>query len=174
MGVAGSVTGRSQHRNGVGDQPAQGVPTAVAQTWDIVQEVFLRLWRWRQPEQFNPGRGSLRSFLLAQVHGRAGDLVRSESSRAAREERAALAEFDGPYDLAAEVAARDAVRPVRAALRVLTTDERRAIDLAYFSGFTYVEVAQILGAPEDTIKGRIRSELQRLRAELSPPSERDQ
>ena len=53
-----------------------------------MQEVFVRLWR--EPERFDPGRGTLRAFLLAQVHGRSVDLLRAESARRAREEREAL------------------------------------------------------------------------------------
>ncbi|MCA1676063.1 MAG: sigma-70 family RNA polymerase sigma factor, partial [Actinobacteria bacterium] len=132
---------------------------------DLVQEVFLRLWR--QPERFDASRGSLQSFLLADAHGRAVDLVRSESSRARREMRAAGAVADSRNDPEAALVAYDAAKPVLAALATLTMDERRAIHLAYFGGFTYVEVAQLLGQPEGTVKSRIRAGLQRMRAELT-------
>ena len=55
---------------------------------EVVQEVFVRTWR--QPERYDPDRGSMRSFLLAQVHGRAVDLLRAENARRAREQREAF------------------------------------------------------------------------------------
>ena len=68
---------------------------------EIVQEVFLRLWN--QPDRFDPERGSLRSYLLAQCHGRSVDLLRSETSRRAREERDARHTAEAGYDLEHEV-----------------------------------------------------------------------
>jgi len=68
---------------------------------EVVQEVFLRLWN--QPEKFDPERGSLRSFLLAQTHGRAVDLVRSDTSRRKREERDARQTAEAGYDIEHEV-----------------------------------------------------------------------
>lgn len=139
---------------------------------DLVQEVFLRLWC--RPEQFDPDRGNLRPYLLAQAHGRAVDLVRSDSSRARREERWGGAESADSYDVETEIVANDLGQPVRTALQALTPGERRAIGLAYFGGLTYIEVARILGEPEGTVKSRIRSGLQRLRTELERTRERDQ
>ncbi len=139
---------------------------------DVVQEVFMRLWE--HPHRFDPHRGGLRSFLLAQAHGQAVDLVRSESSRARREERCLRAGQEDPYDLEAQVVAEDARRPVLVALAALTPSERRAIGLAYFGGFTYVDVAHILEQPEGTIKSRIRSGLRRMRIELDRASQGEQ
>lgn len=132
---------------------------------EIVQEVFVRLWN--QPERFDPERGSLRSFLLAQAHGRAVDLLRSDTARKEREAREARAAAEAGYDLEHEVWDLAVSERVRDAVSLLPADERRAIELAYFGGRTYREAAAELGAPEGTVKSRIRSGLKRLRAALA-------
>lgn len=131
---------------------------------EIVQEVFVRLWN--QPERFDPERGSLRSFLLAQTHGRSVDVLRSDGARKEREARDARSAAEAGYDLEHEVWDLAVADRVREAVLTLPEDERRAIELAYFGGRTYREVAALLGAPEGTVKSRIRSGLKRLRASL--------
>jgi RNA polymerase sigma-70 factor (ECF subfamily) len=131
---------------------------------EVVQEVFLRLWR--QPERFDADRGSMRSFLFAQVHGRAVDLLRAETARRAREEREALRSPTVDDDLEREVMELAEGEAVRHALQMLSEGERQAIELAYFGGHTYKEVAVLLEQPEGTVKSRIRSGLLRLRAAL--------
>ena len=131
---------------------------------EVVQEVFLRLWN--QPEKFDPGRGTLRSYLLAQAHGRSVDLVRAESSRRAREERQARLTAESGYDLEREVWDLTQAEQVREAVAGLSDGERSAIELAYFGGHTYREVAVLLNEPEGTVKSRIRSGLVRLRGSL--------
>lgn len=131
---------------------------------EIVQEVFLRIWR--QPDRFDAARGTLRSFLLAQVHGRSVDLLRAESARRAREERDALRRPSVDDTLEREVMDLTEGEAIRTALATLSDGERSAIELAYFGGHTYREVAVLLEQPEGTIKSRIRSGLLRLRAAL--------
>jgi RNA polymerase sigma-70 factor (ECF subfamily) len=126
--------------------------------------VFLRLWN--EPERYDPARGALRSFLLAQAHGRAVDLLRSEGARRAREEREARAASESGYDLEREVWDLAAAEQVRQAVEKLPASERQCIALAYFGGRTYREVADQLAEPEGTVKSRIRSGLKRLRQEL--------
>lgn len=131
---------------------------------EVVQELFIRLWD--KPERYDPSRGSLRAFLLSDTHGRALDLIRSEDSRRRREEREAQLVPVDSGDLEAEVWALVSSETVRDSLSRLSEHERRAIELAYFDGQTYQEVAQTLGEPEGTVKSRIRSGLKRLRTDL--------
>jgi RNA polymerase sigma-70 factor (ECF subfamily) len=132
---------------------------------EVVQEVFLRLWN--HADRFDPERGSLRSWLLAQAHGRAVDLLRSESARKGREERDVRGRAESGYDLEHEVFDLAVAEQVRDALTALPVDERRAIELAYFGGLTYREVAVRLDQPEGTVKSRIRAGLKRLRTGLA-------
>jgi RNA polymerase sigma-70 factor (ECF subfamily) len=131
---------------------------------EIVQEVFLRVWN--QPEKFDPERGTLRSYLLAQCHGRSVDLLRSETSRRGREERDARRTAEQGYDLEHEVVDLSVAERIKEALATLPDIEREAIALAYFGGHTYREVADLLDQPEGTVKSRIRAGLKRLRTEL--------
>jgi RNA polymerase sigma-70 factor (ECF subfamily) len=140
---------------------ARRVLLDAAEAEDVVQEVFLRLWR--EPERFDPERGSLRSFLLAQAHGRAVDAVRSSSSRRARETRDAARTARAQYDMQHEAWDLALADQVTRAMGELSDDERRAIELAYFDGRTYREVARELEQPEGTVKSRIRSGMRRLR-----------
>ncbi len=132
---------------------------------EVLQEVFLRLWH--QPDRFDPERGSLRSFLLAQTHGRAVDLLRSESSRRRREENDARRTAESPPDIEREVVDLTVAERVKGVVATLPPEERRAIELAYFGGHTYREVAVLLEAPEGTVKSRIRSGLRRMRPSLA-------
>lgn len=136
-----------------------------AEAEDVTQEVFLRLWK--EPERYDPARGSLRSFLLAQSHARAVDAVRSTSSRRQRESRDALLRARGIYDLQHEVWDLAMADQVGHAMGALPDDERRAIELAYFDGHTYREVARLLQQPEGTVKSRIRNGMRRMRAALT-------
>ena len=132
---------------------------------EIAQEVFVDLWR--NPERFDAQRGTLRSFLLARTHGKSVDLVRSETSRRAREDRTARETATAGYDLEHQVWDLAVADAVRDALEELPAEVRRPIELAYFGGHTYKEVAVMLDTPEGTVKSRIRSGLGRLRAVLT-------
>lgn len=132
---------------------------------DVTQEVFLRLWN--EPDRYDATRGSLRSFLLAQSHGRAVDAVRSSNSRRVREARDAMRTAEGSYDLQHEVWDLAVADQVGHAMGELPEEERRAIELAYFGGRTYREVATMLDQPEGTIKSRIRNGMRRMRAALT-------
>jgi RNA polymerase sigma-70 factor (ECF subfamily) len=135
-----------------------------ARAEEIVQEVFVRLWN--EPNRYDPDRGTLRSFLLAHTHGRSVDMIRSDVSRRNREEKEAREQAAGGYDVAREVWDMALAGHVREAMESLQQGEREAIELAYFGGLTYKEVAERLQEPEGTVKSRIRAGLKRLRGEL--------
>jgi RNA polymerase sigma-70 factor (ECF subfamily) len=132
---------------------------------EIVQEIFLRLWN--DPTRFDPERGTMRSYLLTQTHGRSVDMLRADTSRRAREERDVRRTAESGYDIEHEVLDMATSDHVRRCLEALPADERQAIELAYFGGYTYREVAVRLDQPEGTVKSRIRSGLKRLRRELN-------
>ncbi|MFN2507020.1 MAG: sigma-70 family RNA polymerase sigma factor [Acidimicrobiales bacterium] len=130
---------------------------------DVVQEVFLSLWR--APEHFRPERGSLATYLVILTRGKTRDAVRSDGAwqRRHRQHEVQSRSGDEPEDL---IMARVSAAELRMALRVLPMTERVAIELAFFGGDSYRQVAAKLGEPEGTIKSRIRSGLGRLEAAL--------
>lgn len=143
-----------------------------SQTEEVVQEVFVELWRLAP--RFDGTRGTATSWIATIAHRRAVDRVRSEQSSRDRAERDA-ARVEPASDTAADpVLDRDLVeferRRVRRALDRLTPMQREAIELAYFGGHTYREVAVLLGQPEGTVKTRIRDGMIRLRDELGAPA----
>jgi RNA polymerase sigma-70 factor, ECF subfamily len=133
---------------------------------EVCQTVFTELWA--NPERFDPERGSLRAWLLAQAHGRSVDTVRSEEARRRRDERdGRYASAPGPeFDVETTVEELELAAHIRRALDLLTPDERGPIVLAYFGGRSYRDAAAALGQPEGTVKSRIRSGLGKLRRAL--------
>jgi RNA polymerase sigma factor (sigma-70 family) len=130
---------------------------------DITQEVFVFLWE--HPERIDPGRGTLRGFLGTLTHRRAVDAVRREEARRRRETRVARGEGDMP-DVDAAVIRSETTGRVRTALEVLPDAQRRALELAYFDGYTYRQVAEVMGIPEGTAKSRLRLALTRIAENL--------
>jgi RNA polymerase sigma factor (sigma-70 family) len=133
---------------------------------DIVQDVFTYLWE--MPSRVDLTRGSLRSYLAVVAHRRAVDEVRRCERRNRTEARLPLLEpVDGPEPAVVE-ASTDAWRRRRLAdgLAELPEDQRVALELAYFDGLTYKQVAEELGIPEGTAKSRLRLAMSRLRATL--------
>ncbi len=128
---------------------------------EVTQDVLVDLWR--RPERFDSERGSLRSFLLASVHGRAVDIVRSDTARTHREQRSACQTAAVGYDLEHSVLDLTMADDVQDAIGRLSDAQRQVIVLAYLGGYTYRQVARILDVAEGTVKSRMRRGLRRLR-----------
>ncbi len=133
---------------------------------DVVQEAFLSVWR--RAASFQPGRGSVRTWLLSIVHHRAIDRLRGTAGRARRdtalEEVDRVAALDDPWRDVELTLQRDVLKK---GLATLPEEQRRTIELAYFGGYTQTEIAGAMGVPVGTVKGRMRIGLQKLRALLS-------
>ena len=135
-----------------------------AQSEEVTQEVFVELWRLAA--RFDETRGSVTSWVATVAHRRAIDRVRSEQSsrdRVARQVSNISRDYDEVSD---EVESKFDRARVRRALERLTGVQREAVELAYFGGHTYREVAVLLEVAEGTVKTRIRDGMIRLRDEL--------
>ncbi len=131
-----------------------------AQSEEVMQEVMLDIWR--NASRFDPVIGSGTAWIMTIAHRRAVDRVRAERSLSNRERRTAVADID--YDDAAETALASLERErVRRCLETLTALQDECVRLAYYNGYTYREVASLLGVPEGTVKTRMRDGLIRLR-----------
>jgi RNA polymerase sigma-70 factor, ECF subfamily len=124
---------------------------------DVMQEVFMQLWR--NPGAFDSNRGSLAAWLAVIARNRAIDSLRKRRPESNIEDVVVAAELD----LESEAARKIAVEKVRGVLAGMPAEQRRAIELAFFEGLTHTEVAAKLGEPLGTVKTRIRSALQALR-----------
>ncbi|MGO9342050.1 MAG: RNA polymerase sigma factor [Acidimicrobiales bacterium] len=132
---------------------------------EITHDAFVQLWY--HPEAYDPERGALRAFLLNFSHSRAIDRLRANRRRERREENEARSGATPYYDLEQEVIRLTLADSLREAVDGLPSDERRAIELAYFGGYTYRETAVLLGEPEGTVKSRIKSALRRMHRSLA-------
>lgn len=136
-----------------------------AQSEEVAQEVLLDVWR--SAPRFDPQRGSAQGWILTLTHRRAVDRVRSEQSARNRDDLAGRRDDPAGFDVVAEeVEVRLEHQQVRRALNSLTDLQREAVELAYYHGYTYRQVADLLGAPLGTIKTRLRDGIIRLRDEL--------
>ena len=132
-----------------------------AQSEEVTQEVMLEVWR--SASRFDPHRGSAMAWLMTLAHRRAVDRIRSGQAAAEREVRAAAATGPG-YDMVAEeVETRLDAQRVRRCLESLTDLQRESVTLAFYGGYTYREVASLLGVATGTVKTRMRDGLIRLR-----------
>jgi RNA polymerase sigma-70 factor, ECF subfamily len=133
-----------------------------AQAEEVAQEIMVEVWR--TASRFDPAKGSATAWIFTIAHRRAVDRVRSEQAATDRIRRLTPEATQTAHDEVVDEATSHLERmQVRRCLRDLTELQREAITLAYYGGYTYGEVAQLLGAALPTIKTRMRDGLIRLR-----------
>lgn len=128
---------------------------------DVLQEVFLQLWR--KPSAFDSARGNLGPWLAVITRNRAIDAVRKRRPEVDIDDVVVSVETD----IASETDRSRAVEKIRSALGVMPAPQRSAMELAFFEGLTHMEIAEKTGEPLGTIKTRIRSGLLTLRKSLA-------
>lgn len=144
---------------------AQRVTASRSLAEEVTQEVFVQVWT--RAERIDVSRGSLRSYLGVLAHRRAVDIVRSEASRRAREDRDAAQAGAVEPDLAEHTAAAAQADLVRVALAALPDEQRQIVILTYLDGHSYRDAARLLSIPEGTAKSRGRLALRKLAAALA-------
>lgn len=129
---------------------------------DLVQEVFLAVWR--KARTYKPERGGVRSWVLSIAHNRAVDDLRSRVRQSRALEKAGLlaAEFQ-PCKAFEEVSRNALQEQVSEALNGLPSEQREVLRLAYYAGHTHTEISGLLDLPPGTVKGRVRLGLAKLR-----------
>ena len=141
---------------------------------DVVQEVFLSLWR--DARRFDAGRGTVATYLLSMTHHRAVDVVRREENLRrwrTSDEGLELAP-DPKARVEDEVEAFERRTEVRAALKDLPEPQRQALLLAYFGGYTQREVAALVGVPLGTVKTRMAAGMRKMKEALSDAGREEQ
>lgn len=129
---------------------------------DVVQEVFTTLWR--QPDRYDPERGTLRAYLGVMAQRRSIDAVRRTDRWHQYEQKAEMPVDTGSDGADSALTAQEVAR----AIRRLPDDQRRAVELVYWQGLTHHEAAAALGVPEGTMKSRLRLAQAKLRDWLAP------
>jgi RNA polymerase sigma-70 factor, ECF subfamily len=129
---------------------------------DLLQDAFLKLWR--AAGSYRAERGSVRTWLLSIVHNRGIDQLRSLASRRRAQEKVeASAPKSQPSEAFAQSWRNSQREQVREALSTLPEEQLKILELAYFSGYTHVEIAELLDVPLGTVKGRMRLGLKKMR-----------
>ncbi|WP_280273022.1 ECF RNA polymerase sigma factor SigK [Nocardia wallacei] len=149
--------------------PVLGIVTRIlrdrSRSEEVMQEVLLEIWL--KAPKFCEQQGNVMAWAVTMAHRRAIDRVRHEQACSDREDRIEQLDVRRPVDEVVETAlARLDEQQVRTALDKLTELQRQSIVLAYYGGYTYREVSQVLGTPVGTIKTRMRDGLIRLREYL--------
>lgn len=132
---------------------ARRVTRSAALAEDIAQDVFALMWT--HPQRYDACRGTLRAYLGMLAYRRAIDVVRSDTRRRAREARCAMPDSTGAV-VSDAVDSAAVVDMVRKAIALLPETQRNAVELAFFHGHSYREVATVLAIPEGTAKSRLR------------------
>src|SRR5215213_5295973 len=129
---------------------------------DLAQDAFLKVWR--SASSYRAERGSVRTWILSIVHNRGIDQIRSQASRRRRqEEMEASAPRSQPSEAFAETWRNSQREQVREALGTLPPEQLKILELAYFSGYTHMEISNLLDLPLGTVKGRMRLGLKKIR-----------
>jgi RNA polymerase sigma-70 factor (ECF subfamily) len=129
---------------------------------DLAQDAFLKVWRGAS--SFRAQRGSVRTWILSIVHNRAIDQIRSQASRRRTQDKIeASAPRSQPSEAFAESWRNSQRDQVREALNTLPPEQLKILELAYFSGYTHVEISELLCLPLGTVKGRMRLGLKKIR-----------
>jgi RNA polymerase sigma factor (sigma-70 family) len=141
---------------------------------DVVQEVFLSLWR--NAGRFDAGRGTVATYLLSMTHHRAVDVVRREENlrRFRTSDEPLASQPDPKARVEDEVELGERRAQVRAALAQLPPAQREALALAYFGGYTQREVAALVGVPLGTVKTRMAAGMRRLKEALQDAGREEQ
>ena len=141
---------------------------------DVVQEVFLSLWR--DARRFDPGRGTAATYLLSMTHHRAVDVVRREEKlrRWRTSDEGLELEPDPKARVEDEVEASERRAEVRSTLAELPAAQREALLLAYFGGYTQREVAALVGVPLGTVKTRMAAGMRKMREALQDAGREEQ
>jgi RNA polymerase sigma-70 factor, ECF subfamily len=132
-----------------------------AQTEEVAQEVLLEIWR--TATRFDASRGSAMAWVVTIAHRRAIDRIRATTAQAQREQRVGTLGEPPPASVADTVESQLDAERVRRCLGSLTSLQRESVTLAYYGGYTYPQVAALLGIALGTIKTRIRDGLIRMR-----------
>ncbi len=129
---------------------------------DLVQEAFLSVWR--SARSYRAERGSVRTWILSIVHNRGIDQLRTMASRRRVHDKVeATTSVAQPSEAFAETWRNSQHEQVREALRILPPEQLKVLELAYYAGYTHVEIADLLDLPLGTVKGRMRLGLQKIR-----------
>ncbi len=129
---------------------------------DLTQDAFLKVWR--ATTSYRADRGSVRTWILSIVHNQGIDQLRSHASRRRTQDKVeASAARSQPSEAFAQSWRNSQRDQVREALNTLPQEQLKILELAYFSGYTHVEIADLLGLPLGTVKGRMRLGLKKLR-----------
>jgi RNA polymerase sigma-70 factor (ECF subfamily) len=133
---------------------------------DAVQECFIKLWQ--NAASFDPGRGTLRTWLMTSVRNRSIDFLRGRAAHERREREipASLEAAGSGADPWREVSRSLEREAVRDAVAALPAEQRQVVELAYFGGYTQTEIAEITRVPVSTVKGRMRLALEKLHSFL--------
>lgn len=153
---------------------ARRILTEEALAQDVVQEVFLSLWR--EAGRFDAGRGTVATYLLSMTHHRAVDVVRREESlrRWRTSDEGLELEPDPKTGVEDQAEATERRAEVRAALKDLPDAQREALLLAYFGGYTQREVAALVKVPLGTVKTRMAAGMRKMKAALRDAGREEQ